>query len=99
MPKYYVGGISYYDNNLYHQGIQQSIDDKKYGIPEFKKFPMPDKDHVLSAIRFFNYVSSRYERKLAMAILRRMKEYGLDFNDITVSPINRFYKYIPKSAK
>ena len=99
MPKYYVAGMHYYDNNLYHQGIQQLEDDKKYGIPELKKFPMPDIDHVRSAIRFFNYVSPRYERKLATAILRRMKEYGLSFNDITVSPINRFYKYIPQSAK
>lgn len=99
MPKYYVAGIPYYDNSLQHQGIQQSDIDQKYGIPELKKFPMPDADHVRSAIRFFNYVSPRYERKLAAAILRRMKEYGLDFTDISVSPINRFYKYIPKYAK
>lgn len=99
MPKYYVGGISYYDNDLYHQGIQQSDIDQKYGIPELKKYPMPDVDHVRSAIRFFNYVTPRYERKLATAILRRMKEYGLDFTDISVSPVNRFYKYISRNTK
>ena len=26
-----------------------------YGLPERKAYPMPDKKHVLSAIRFFNY--------------------------------------------
>ena len=99
MPKYYVADVPYYDNNLYHQGIQQSDIDRKYGIPELKKFPMPDADHVRSAIRFFNYVTPKYERELAAAILRRMKEYGLDFTDISVSPVNRFYKYIPRNTK
>lgn len=99
MPKYYVAGIVYHDNSLQHQGLQQREDDKKYGVPEIKKFPMPDAAHVRSAIRFFNYIPPRYERKLAAAILRRMKEYGLTFEDINVSPVNRFYKYIPEKYK
>ena len=74
------------------------IDDKKYGVPEQKKFPMPDADHVRSAIRFFNYVEPRYEKELASAILRRMKEYGLTFDDFTVGEENRFSKYVPESA-
>ena len=71
-------------------------EDKKYGIPEQKKFPMPDADHVRSAIRFFNYVEPRYEKELANAILKRMKEYGLTFDDFTVGEENRFSKYIPE---
>lgn len=71
-------------------------DDKKYGVPEQKKFPMPDAAHVRSAIRFFNYVEPRYEKKLAKAILARMKEYGLTFDDFTIGEENRFSKYIPK---
>lgn len=73
-------------------------DQHKYGVPEQKKFPMPDADHVRSAIRFFNYVEPRYEKELASAILRRMKEYGLSFDDFTVGKENRFSKYIPESA-
>ena len=72
-------------------------DEKKYGIPELKKYPMPDADHVRSAIRFFNYVDPRHEKQLAMAILKRMKEYGLTFDDFTVGEENRFSKYIPKN--
>lgn len=68
----------------------------KYGIPEQKKFPMPDADHVRSAIRFFNYVEPKYEKQLAKAILARMKEYGLSFDDFTVGEENRFSKYVPK---
>lgn len=73
-------------------------EDKKYGVPEQKKFPMPDADHVRSAIRFFNYVEPRYEKELVNAILRRMKEYGLTFDDFTVGEENRFSKYIPERA-
>lgn len=73
------------------------IEDKqKYGVPEQKKFPMPDAKHVRSAIKFFNYVDPKYEKELALAILRRMKEYGMSFNDFTVGEENRFSKYIPE---
>ena len=72
------------------------IDNKKYGVPEQKKFPMPDAAHVRSAIRFFNYVEPRYEKQLAKAIIARMQEYGLTFDDFTVGEENRFSKYIPK---
>lgn len=73
------------------------IKDQKYGIPELKKFPMPDASHVRSAIRFFNYVPPRYEKRLAAAILRRMKEYGISFDDFNVGDENRFSKYVPKT--
>lgn len=72
--------------------------DQKYGVPEQKKFPLPDADHVRSAIRFFNYVEPRYEKELANAILKRMKEYGLTFDDFTVGEENRFSKYVPETA-
>ena len=71
-------------------------EDKKYGIPEEKKFPMPDKDHVRSAIRFFNYVEPKYEKQLANAILARMEEYEMSFDDFGVGDENRFKNYIPK---
>ena len=73
-------------------------EDLKYGIPELKKYPMPDRKHVKSAIKFFNYVSPKYEKELAAAILARMKEYDMSFDDFGVGEDNRFYKYIPKKS-
>ena len=72
--------------------------DQKYGVPELKKFPMPDADHVRSAIKFFNYITPEYEEELARAILKRMKEYGLTFDDFDVGKNNRFLKYMPEKA-
>ena len=74
-------------------------EDKKYGIPELKKYPMPDKKHVISAIKFFNYVTPKYEEQLANAILARMREYDMSFEDIGVGDDNRFKKYVPESGE
>ena len=81
-----------YENSLSHADDE----DPKYGIPEQKKYPMPDPAHVRSAIRFFNYVDPKHEEELAKAILARMKEYQMSFNDFGVGDENRFKKYIPK---
>ena len=75
-------------------------DEDLYGVPELKKFPMPDKRHVKSAIRFFNYVDPKHEKELAEAILEKAEEFGLDLeNDISVGDENRFKKYLKKEEK
>lgn len=71
-------------------------DNNQYGLPKLRKYPMPDKKHVKSAIRFFNYVSPTNEKELAKAILKRMRKYGMSFSDFTVGEENRFIKYVPK---
>lgn len=64
---------------------------RKYAFPEDRKFPLPDRKHVLSAIKFFNYISPKDEEELAREILRRMKDYGM--KDVNVGLDNRFLKY------
>ena len=71
-----------------------ATEDQKYGIPELNKFPMPDADHVRSAIKFFNYVTPAHEQQLANAILARMQEYGISTNSLNVGDKNRFKKYL-----
>lgn len=79
--------------NLEHSDTED--DEDLYGIPEIKKYPMPDKKHVKSAIRFFNYVDPKYEKELAEAIIEKAEEFGLDLKkDITIGDENMFKKYI-----
>lgn len=79
-----------------HSDISED-DEDLYGVPELKKFPMPDKKHVKSAIRFFNYVDPKYEKELAEAIIEKAEEFGLDLeSDISVGDENRFRKYLKK---
>lgn len=87
------------DKPIKHSDTEDS-DEDLYGVPELKKFPMPDKKHVKSAIRFFNYVDPKYEKELAEAILEKAEEFGLDLeNDISVGDENRFQKYLPKKEE
>ena len=86
------------EGKITHSDISEEKEDKKkFGLPDLKKYPMPDPDHVKSAIRFFNYVDPKHEKELAEAILERMKEYNMSFEDFGVGDENRFKKYIPKA--
>ena len=62
-----------------------------FGIPELKKYPMPDANHVRSAVAYFNKVDKGHEAELANNIIKYMHKYKMD--DIKVSPSNRFSKY------
>lgn len=72
--------------------LSESTDDKNYGIPELKKYPMPDASHVKSAIKFFNYVDKEYEEQLASAIKKNIKKFGIE--KLNVGSKNRFSKYV-----
>lgn len=95
----YTAGWNWMQNFLGLGSVKHSDegeeDENKYGLPKLKKYPMPDKKHVISAIKFFNYVSPKDEKTLAKAILDRMEEYGMSFDDFGVGEDNRFHKYIP----
>lgn len=81
-----------YPVNDYRSYLRHSDEvERKYGLPDKKKYPMPDRDHVMSAIKFFNYVSPADEKELAKSIIARIKEYGI--TDINVGENNRFGKY------
>ena len=62
-----------------------------FGLPEKKKYPMPDADHVRAAIRMFNHCDPEDEAELARNIKKYMKKHGV--KDIKVSDSNRFSKY------
>lgn len=91
-------GSEYDMSNLSHgeELSDEELKKRKYAFPEQRKFPMPDRKHVKSAIKFFNYVDPKDEETLANAILARMKEYGMKLEDLNVGDENRFKKYLPK---
>lgn len=78
------------------KSVTESADDIIYGLPELKKYPMPDEKHVLSAIKFFNYVSSENEEELAKNIKRQMKKYGIKPD--RVGDKNRLKKYLTEDS-
>lgn len=57
---------------------RNSLDSKEFGIPSKRAYPLNDKNHVLSAIRLFNYVDKGHEKELANNIIKAIKRYHLD---------------------
>ena len=73
---------------------RSELPDSVFGIPQERKYPMPDEKHTRSAIKLFNHVEPKYEEQLAKAVIKNMKKYGIDGS--VVGPNNRLRKYLPK---
>ena len=56
---------------------RKSLPDSLYGLPEDRKYPMPDESHVRSAIRFFSSCPDGKKKELAKNINRRAKELNM----------------------
>lgn len=88
--------VSLYNGTISESSLlemkRSELDDSEFGLPELRKYPMPDKDHVLSAIRFFNYVSPENEKELARNIKKKMKQYNISPD--RVGDKNRLKKYL-----
>lgn len=70
---------------------RDNIDDKDFGIPSKRKYPLNDKSHVLAAIRMFNKCDPEDEEVLARNIINKINHFKIF--DINVGKDNRFSKY------
>lgn len=76
---------------------RNSLPDKAFGLPKQRKYPLDTHEHLLSAIKFFNYVSKKDEKELAKNINKAI-DYFCDSGELpNVSKKNRFYKYYTKA--
>ena len=83
---------------IFHSELAESeVKRRKYAFPEQRRFPLTDRDHVLSAIKFFNYAKPDEEATLAKAIIKRMGELGMD--DVNVGDKNRFKNYYKQKVE
>lgn len=76
---------------------RQNLLPSEFGIPDKRKYPMPDEEHTRAAIKMFNHCDPDDEEELAKAILTRIKRFGI--TDVKVSAANRFYKYWREANK
>ena len=81
-----------FDADTYVSETKTPYKETDYGLPDKKKYPMPDAKHVRSAIRFFNYVDKEDEATLARNINKKIKHFGIK-DQIHVGSNNRFSKY------
>ena len=75
---------------------RNNLDDKEFGIPDLRAYPLNDVSHVEQAVRMFNYVEPEYEKELADNLNKAIKKFGLKIN---VGDNNRFKKYVKESRE
>lgn len=63
---------------------RKELPDTMFGLPERREYPMPDAAHVRAAEAYFRYCPEELKPKLARAIERFAKEYGVDVESPTV---------------
>ncbi len=63
---------------------RNELPDSMYGLPERREYPMPDATHVRAAEAYFRYCPEELKPKLARAILRFAKEYGVEIKSPTI---------------
>ena len=63
---------------------RRELPDSLYGFPERREYPMPDAAHVRAAEAYFRYCPDDLKPRLARAIVRFAKQYGVDVESSTV---------------
>lgn len=57
---------------------RNELSDDEFGIPEKRKFPLNDADHVEAAVKMFPHADSSDRKTLAKRILSKAKELNMD---------------------
>lgn len=69
---------------------KENLPDEMFGIPSKRKFPLHDKDHIFTAIKFFKFAKESDRKELADNIVRRMKELDMPINFKEKSTISKY---------
>jgi len=70
----------------------------EFGLPNKRKYPMHDEEHVRLALKMFNNADEDEEEELANNIVKKAKYFGI--TDLKASAANRFRKfYDPATLK
>lgn len=69
---------------------RKELNNNEYGLPDERKFPLNDEEHVRKAIQFFKFCPVKKRQILANNINKKIKEFNME---VSVSKDNPFYKY------
>lgn len=70
----------------------------EFGLPNKRKYPMHDEEHVRLALKMFNNCDADEEEELAKNIVKKAKYFGITY--LKASAANRFRKfYYPATLK
>lgn len=73
---------------------RRNLPKSDFGLPDDRRYPMPDAEHVLMAIRYFGSCEDSKRKELADNINRIAKKFKVTVN---LSPSSKFKPYADKS--
>lgn len=68
---------------------RSELSNSEFGIPEDRKFPLDNEDHVRSAIKLFGHAEESKKKSLAKKIASKAKQYNINIPETT-----QVYKYL-----
>lgn len=89
-----MGFFTYKNESKLSTKQRDKMDDEIFGIPQERKYPLNDKSHVLSAMRYFDKCDPKYKKELANNIVKRAKELNIGINTDS-----DYYKYIKEDIQ
>lgn len=71
-------------NDVLDSKERRELPDNMFGLPERREYPMPDAAHVRAAEAYFRYCPEELKPRLAKAILKFARDYGVDVESATI---------------
>lgn len=71
-------------NDVLNSEERKDLPDNIFGLPERREYPMPDATHVRAAEAYFRYCPEELKPRLARAILKFAREYGVSIESPTI---------------
>lgn len=89
---------------VYERSVEKKLDTKdrkrmtktEFGIPDLKKYPLNDANHVKSAISYFSKCPVKYKHSLALKIIKAANKFGIKISKDS-NVYKEAHKYIKKS--
>lgn len=72
-------------NDVLDSKERRELPDNMFGLPERREYPMPDAAHVRAAEAYFRYCPEELKPRLAKAILKFARDYGVDVESATIN--------------
>ena len=89
----------YFNENALSSKERNELKDSDFGIPELRKYPLTDEEHVRKANSFFKFAPKKYKAELAKRILNAAKKFDIDTENWQLHEYLSKHETIQESAE
>ena len=78
---------------------RKKLQDSDFGLPEERKFPINDENHIRQAIKMFSYCPKKKQKELRKNINRKIEELGLDIDFSESVDLSHDWTYLMETTE